>query len=232
MIRWTGAEGVRRRAIACRAATGAGPGRLWSGEKAVVRAPASHDAGRRCAAASVMSELIERDAIPEGYKVEVFAGRVIMTPRSPEQDWTVSDVKDAVKASGIARKRVFGDVLITFPGENDAAPDLTIVDFDAERRKTSYSCLDVLAAVAVPSESEGEKDYVRNVQKYGRFGIDFYMIADPFETTVTLMSEPHAVGYARVVEIPYGEPVSFTPAAGERVEIGTGAFPTCEAGGA
>ncbi len=65
---------------------------------------------------SVMSELIERGAVPEGYKVEVFDGRVIMTPQSPEQDWTVSDVKDAVKASGIARERVFGDVLITFPG--------------------------------------------------------------------------------------------------------------------
>jgi hypothetical protein len=55
------------------------------------------------------------------------------TPRSPEQDWTVSDVKDAVKAAGIARERVFGDVLITFPGENDAAPHLTIVGFDVER---------------------------------------------------------------------------------------------------
>ncbi len=80
-----------------------------------------------------------------------------MTPRSPEQDWTVSDVKDAVKAAGIARERVFGDVLVTFPGENDAAPDLTVVGFDAERRGNSYSCLDVLAVVEVPSEPEDEK---------------------------------------------------------------------------
>jgi Uma2 family endonuclease len=181
---------------------------------------------------SVMSELIERGAVPEGYKVEVFDGRVIMTPQSPEQDWTVSDVKDAVKASGIARERVFGDVLITFPGENDAAPDLTIVDFDAERRKNSYSCLDVLAVVEVPSEPEDEKDYVRNVRKYGRFGIDFYMIADPFKRTVTLMSEPCASGYGRTAEIPYGEPVSFTLATGERVEIDTGTFPTRDAGDA
>ena len=181
---------------------------------------------------SVMSELIERGAVPEGYKVEVFDGRVIMTPQSPERDWTVSDVKDAVKASGIARERAFGDVLITFPGENDAAPDLTIVGFDAERRKNSYSCLDVLAVVEVPSEPEDEKDYVRNVRKYGRFGIDFYMIADPFKTMVTLMSEPCASGYGRAVEIPYGEPVSFTLATGERVEIDTRTFPVRDAGGA
>lgn len=180
---------------------------------------------------SVMSELIERGAVPEGYKVEVFDGRVIMTPKNPEQDWTVSDVKDAVKASGIARERVFGDVLITFPGENDGAPDLTIIDSNAERRKNSYSCLDVLAVVEVPSEPEDEKDYVRNVRKYGRFGIDVYMIADPFKQMVTLMSEPHASGYGRVVEIPYGDPVGFTLATGERFVIDTGTFPTRDAGG-
>jgi hypothetical protein len=88
-----------------------------------------------------MSDLIERGGIPEGYKVEVFDRRVIMTPQSPERDWTVSDVKDVVKAAGIARERVFGDVLITFPGENDAAPHLTIVGFDAERRRTATPVL-------------------------------------------------------------------------------------------
>ena len=180
---------------------------------------------------SVMSDLIERGAIPEGYKVEVFDGRVIMTPQSPEQDWTVSDVRDAVKAAGIARERVFGDVLITFPGENDAAPDLTIVGFDAERRKNSYSCIDVLAVVEIPSEPDDEKDYVRNVQKYGRFGIDFYMIADPFKKVVTLMSEPQASGYGQVVRIPYGQSVSFTLATGERVKIDTSSFPTRDAHG-
>ncbi|MCD9873639.1 Uma2 family endonuclease [Streptomyces guryensis] len=178
-----------------------------------------------------MSDLIERGGIPEGFKVEVFGGRVIMTPQSPERHWTVRDVESAVSAAGIARERVFGDVLITFPGENDAAPDLTIIGFDAERRKNSYSCIDVLAVVEVPSEPEDEKDYVRNVRKYGRFGVDFYMIADPFKQTVTLMSEPHASGYGRVIEIPYGQPVGFTLATGERVKIDTGTFPTRAADG-
>jgi hypothetical protein len=173
-----------------------------------------------------MGDLIERGAIPEGYKVEVFDGRVVMTPQSPEQHWTVRDVENAVTAVGIARERVFGDVLIAFPGENDAAPDLTIVGFDAERRKNSYSCVDVLAVLEVTSEPEDEKDFVRNVRKYGRFGIDVYMIADPFNAIVTLMSEPHASGYDRLVEIPYGQPVSFTLATGERVRIDTSTFPT------
>ncbi|WP_246563501.1 Uma2 family endonuclease [Streptomyces roseirectus] len=172
-----------------------------------------------------MNDLIERGAVPEGYKVEIFDGRVIMTPQSPEQDWTVSDVKDAVKSAGIARERVFGDVLITFPGENDAAPDLTVIGLDADRRKNSYSCLDVLAVVEVASEPDDEKDYVRNVRKYGRYGIDVYLLADPFKKAVTLMTEPHSNGYGRAVEIPYGHPVSFTLATGERVTIDTSTFP-------
>jgi len=175
---------------------------------------------------SVMSDLIERGAVPDGYKIEIFDGRVIMTPRSPEQHWTVSDVMDAVKTAGIARERVFGDVLITFPGENDAAPDLTVIGFDAERRKNSYSCVDVLAVLEVASEPDDEKDYVRNVRKYGRYGIDVYLIADPFKKAVTLMTEPYAGGYGRAVEIPYGRPVTFTLATGERVTIDTSTFPT------
>ncbi|MFB6555711.1 hypothetical protein [Streptomyces sp. NPDC056405] len=105
-----------------------------------------------------------------------------------------------------------------------------MVDVGAERRRNSYSCLDVLAVVEVPSEPEDEKDYVRNVQKYGRFGINFYLVADPFKAMVTVMSEPHAAGYGRVVEVPYGRPVSFTLASGGRVEIDTRAFPTRDAG--
>jgi Uma2 family endonuclease len=178
---------------------------------------------------TVMSDLIERGGIPEGYKVEVFDGMVIMTPQSPEQDWTVSDVRDAAKAAGIARERILADVLIAFPGENDAAPDLTIVRSDAERRKNSYSCVDVLAVVEVTSEPDDQKDYVRNVQKYGRFGIDLYIIADPFTRIVTLKSEPHAAGYGQTKEIPYGESLVFTLATGERVKVDTGTFPSREA---
>ncbi|MFE5599904.1 Uma2 family endonuclease [Streptomyces coelicoflavus] len=175
---------------------------------------------------SIMGELVERDALPEGYTVAVFDGRVIMTPRTPEQDWTASDVRDAVKASGVARERVFGDVIIIVTGEDDAAPDLPIAGIGAERRGDGCSCLDVLAVVEVPSEPEDEKDYVRNVQKHGRFGIGFYLVADSFKAMVTVMSEPHGSGYGRTAEIPYGQPVSFTPATGERVEIDTATFPT------
>ncbi|MFI8851364.1 Uma2 family endonuclease [Streptomyces sp. 891-h] len=172
-----------------------------------------------------MDDLLARDAVPEGYRVEIFDGEVIMTPQSPEQDWTVNEVRSAVRKAAVPRERVFGDVLVRFPGENDAAPDLTILAEGAERHGDSYDCMDVLAAVEVTSRPDDDKDYVRNVAKYARFGIELYLIADPFKKLCTLMTEPHATGYAKVKEIPYGEPLTLTLSSGERIEIDTSDFP-------
>ncbi|WP_369207012.1 Uma2 family endonuclease [Streptomyces sp. PU-14G] len=172
-----------------------------------------------------MDDLLARGAVPEGYKVEIFDGEVIMTPQSPEQDWTLDEVRAAVRAAGIPRERVFGDVLVRFPGENDAAPDLAIVSDGATRHGNSYDCIDVLAVVEVTSRPDDDKDYVRNVRKYGRFGIDCYLIADPFRQVCTLMTESHATGYSTVREIAYGEPVTLRLITGERVEISTSDFP-------
>lgn len=177
---------------------------------------------------SVMDDLV-RGVVPEGYKIELFEGRVIMTPRSPEQDWTVSDVRDAAKSAGISRDRIFGDVLIKFPGENDAAPDLTILAEGASRSGNSFICVDVLAVVEVPSEPDDEKDYVRNVRKYSRYGIPAYLIADPFRRSCTLMTEPQARGYGATEEIPYGEELTLRLETGEIVRVDTGSFPVREA---
>lgn len=174
---------------------------------------------------TVMDDLLARGAIPEGYKVEIFDGEVIMTPRSPEQDVTVAVARYAVWQTEIGRDRVFSDVLVRFPGENDAAPDLTILAQGAERLGNGYPCNEVLAVAEVPSRPDDDKDYVRNVAKYARFGIELYLIADPFKQLCTLMTEPHATGYAEVQEIPYGEPLTLTLSTGERIEIDTSEFP-------
>ncbi len=179
---------------------------------------------------TVMDDLLARGAVPEGYKVEIFDGTVIMTPQSPEQYWTVLEVHAAAKAADIARERIFGDVLVRFPGENDAAPDLTIVADGAGRHGQTYDCIDVLAVVEVTSEPDDEKDYVRNVRKYGRFGVDCYVIADPFKRMCTVLTEPVATGYAKRREIAYGDPVTLTLATGERFTVDTSDFPVRDPG--
>jgi len=176
----------------------------------------------------VMRDLLALDGVPEGYRVEVFDGTVIMSPRTPELSQTVHMVSDAARDAvpfPIVRERVLGNVWVRFPGENDAAPDLVILTHDAERRGDSYVCIDVLAIADVINEPGSPRHYVRNVAKYARFGIDFYLIADPFKKLCTLMTEPHATGYSKVKEIPYGEPLRLTLSTGERIEVDTSTFP-------
>ncbi|MGP3985376.1 Uma2 family endonuclease [Streptomyces sp. 3N207] len=175
-----------------------------------------------------MRDLLARDGVPEGYKVEVFDGTVIMSPRTPEQSRTAFQIRRAVEDAvpfPIGRERVIGNVWLRFPGENDAAPDLAILAHDAERHGDSYDCIDVLAVAEVASRPGDEKDYVRNVAKYARFGIDLYLIADPFKQLCTLLTEPHATGYGKVKEIPYGQPFRLTLSTGERIEVDTSDFP-------
>ncbi|NGO70542.1 Uma2 family endonuclease [Streptomyces sp. SB3404] len=171
-----------------------------------------------------MDDLV-RGVIPEGYQIELFEGTVIMTPQGPEQSRTVFRLSSAAEAAELPAERVLSDVLIKFPGENDAAPDLTILAEGATRAGNSYFSHDVLAVVEVPSEPDDDKDYVRNVRKYGRYGIRTYLVADPFKGVCTLMTEPYATGYGKVQEVPYGETVTLYLDSGEVVPIDTSTFP-------
>jgi Uma2 family endonuclease len=172
-----------------------------------------------------MDELLRREALPAGYKVQSSDGHITMTPWSPEQDWTVDEVRVAARKAAIPRERVFSNVLVRFPGENDAAPDLTIIAEGAWRHRGRYSCVDLLAVVEVASRPEDKEHYVRNVAKYGRYGIETYLIADPFKQVCTLMTEPQPTGYAKRRETPYGETVTFPLVTGERFSVDTSDFP-------
>ncbi|MEU7313414.1 Uma2 family endonuclease [Streptomyces sp. NPDC007083] len=172
-----------------------------------------------------MDDLLERGAVPEGYKVEIFDGEVIMTPRSTQQFQTVYRFSRAAESAGVPLGRMAGDVLVRFPGENDAAPDWVIVADGADGEGNSYYCVDVLAALEVASRPGDEKDYVRNVAKYGRYGIATYVIADPFKQVCTLMTGPQPTGYTKVQEIPYGQSFTLGLSTGERIEIDTSDFP-------
>lgn len=62
-------------------------------------------------------------------------------------------------------------------------------------------------------------------QKYGRFGVGVYVIADPFTRICTLFEQPNGTGYAKRTEIPYGEPFEVRLATGESFTVDTGTFP-------
>lgn len=171
-----------------------------------------------------MWQEIEQTGHPAGYVVEIIDGRVIMTPQSPVQSWTISNVQRQGEAIGIDPRRLVTDVAIDFPGETSAAPDLAILDEAAVPIGRRFSCLDVLAAVEVVSSESDANDYVTKVAKYARFGIATYLIVDPFRGVCTLHEKAEAEGYKQVTEYAYGETVPLRVTDGLTVELDTSTF--------
>jgi hypothetical protein len=171
-----------------------------------------------------MWQEIEETGHPAGYVVEIIDGKVIMTPQSPVQDWTIDDVRDMAKAAGIDRRRLASDVAVDFPGETSAAPGLAILDEAAVAIGRRYSCVDVLAAVEVVSSDSDANDYVTKVAKYARFGIATYLIIDPFRGVCTLHEKAEAEGYKQVTEYAYGETVPLRVEGGLTVDLTTSRF--------
>ncbi|MFD7918665.1 Uma2 family endonuclease [Streptomyces sp. NPDC059740] len=148
---------------------------------------------------------IDYSVLPDGYQVSVFDGEIVLTPQSDTRYWTIESIAFAARTGQVPRARRLSDVLITFPGENDAAPDFVVLADGAEPvpGRKAYDHADVLLTVEVVSQPGDPKDYERNVVKYGRFGVPHYLVADPFRRRVTLFSEPFTAGYGHEETVAY-----------------------------
>jgi Uma2 family endonuclease len=161
----------------------------------------------------------------EGFKIEILEGKVVMTPQSPEQDWTTDDVKASALQAGISRDRLVSDVAIDFPDETSSAPDVSVLDKGAHRNQNRFTCVDLLAAFEVVSKPGDPNDYVLKVEKYGRYGVGVYVIADPFTRLCTVFEQPTGSGYAERTEVPYGGTIEVRLRTGEAFTVDTATFP-------
>ncbi|MBY8880184.1 Uma2 family endonuclease [Streptomyces sp. PLK6-54] len=162
----------------------------------------------------------------EGFKIEILDGKVVMTPRTPEQDWTIDEIKSAARRTGLTRERLVSDVAIDFPDETSSAPDVAILDNGAHRTQNRFTCVDLLAAFEVVSRPGDPNDYVLKVEKYGRYGVGVYVVADPFTRICTVFEQPQGTGYGERTEVRYGESFDVRLSTGEAFTVDTGTFPS------
>ncbi|MER7820339.1 Uma2 family endonuclease [Streptomyces sp. NPDC096153] len=160
-------------------------------------------------------------AAVEGFKVEVVGDRVIMTPQSEIQSWTILDVQVAARAAGVDTARLLSDVLVHFPGEPPRAPDVAILENGAT---APYAYEDLLAAVEIVSSKDDDNDYSIKLQQYARFGVPLYLIIDPFQATCAVLTDPEGARYAARQDYAYGEMVTLHLADGSTVQIPTDTF--------
>ncbi|MEU8579902.1 Uma2 family endonuclease [Streptomyces abikoensis] len=165
---------------------------------------------------------IERaSSVIEGFKIEAVGDRIIMTPQSSVQSWTILDVQVAALASGIDKSRLLSDVEFRFPGEPDRCPDVAIVEEGAAEPHT-YE--DLLAAIEIVSSKNDKNDYAIKVQQYAHFGVPLYLIIDPFRGECDLLTQPEGDTYARREQYKYGDTVSLRLADDSIVDIPTDTF--------
>ncbi|MFI9722363.1 Uma2 family endonuclease [Streptomyces sp. NPDC052396] len=165
---------------------------------------------------------MERAAsVIEGFKIEIVGDRIIMTPQSSVQSWTIHRVQTAAETSGIPGERLLSDVLIQFPGEPPRCPDVAIVE---EGATAPYSHDDVLAAIEIVSSKNDRNDYALKVQQYARYGVPICLIIDPFRGQCSLLTEPGDDAYASCAEYKYGDTVTLHLRDDSRVEIPTHTF--------
>ncbi|MET9515023.1 Uma2 family endonuclease [Streptomyces sp. NPDC002994] len=157
----------------------------------------------------------------EGFKVEVVGGRVVMTPQSNVQSWTIRRVQNAADAAGISEERLISDVLIKFPGDPDRVPDVTIL---TEGAKEPYTYEDILAAVEIVSTKDDVNDYEIKVQQYARYDVPIYLIIDPFRGECTLLTGPRGNDYEAREYYTYGETITLRLEDGSTVPIPTDEF--------
>ncbi|MDT3398445.1 Uma2 family endonuclease [Streptomyces sp. B1866] len=157
----------------------------------------------------------------EGFKVEVVEDRIVMTPQSHIQSWTILDVQVAAMSAGVRKERLLSDVLIDFPGESPRAPDVAIVE---EGARAPFSHDDLLAAVEIVSSENDSHDYVLKLGQYARFGVPLYLVVDPFRGECTLYARPADGKYAKQETFRYGETITLRLADGSAVELPTADF--------
>ncbi|MGK5631144.1 Uma2 family endonuclease [Streptomyces sp. URMC 123] len=157
----------------------------------------------------------------KGFKVEVVGDRIIVTPQSSIQSWTIFEIQAAARSAGLEMSRLLSDVLIHFPGEADRVPDVSILADGAEE---PYTFEDVLAAIEIVSSRNDGNDYAIKRKQYARFGIPTYLIVDPFRGECDLLTRPRGEDYTAQVTYTYGETIPLRLPDGSEVRIPTGTF--------
>ncbi|GHC42237.1 Uma2 family endonuclease [Streptomyces cinnamoneus] len=169
-----------------------------------------------------LRETVERLAAEyEGLKIEVVGDRIIMTPQSSVQSWTIFDVQTAAVAAGIDKQRLLSDVEFKFPGEPERCPDVAIVE---EGATEPWSHEDLLAAIEVVSSKNDRNDYAIKTRQYAHFGVPLYLIIDPFRGECDLLTQPKGDLYAHREQYKYGDTIPLQLADGSTVDIPTDTF--------
>ncbi|MGW1912761.1 Uma2 family endonuclease [Streptomyces sp. NPDC002076] len=158
-------------------------------------------------------ESLERTT-PEGYKVEIVAGAIFMSPQRDTHWEIILDIVEQLRTK-YPRKRVKSDVRVDYPGHlNGFASDVTLVAEGAEKTpKGLWRCDDVEFVAEVISKGTAHNDYGPKKTAYATAEVPVYLIVDPYQGKCHLYSQPKDGEYVSELTVTFGADVDMTTTA-------------------
>jgi len=141
-----------------------------------------------------MTEFFESLEAPEGIKVELLRGEVVMMAGP---DWVHNKIVLSVQVQiPYARWDALQTQDIAIPGEaSEPQPDLVVIErgaFEGPGRLVPAAA--VTLVVEVVSKTSVDRDYGRKRSIYAAGRIPGYLIIDPMEAQCVLLTEPQGKG--------------------------------------
>ncbi|WP_457028261.1 Uma2 family endonuclease [Kitasatospora sp. P5_F3] len=152
-------------------------------------------------------DVLEGVKLPEGYKVEITDGKIIMTPQGEKQRKVILKAAPQIEHQLAGQGDILSDVMVDFPSSlYGYAPDLAIVAPGAEHNSRGrYEWHDLEAVLEVVSASSQDNDFVKKLRLYAECGIPVYVVIDPSTALCTVYGDPSRTGvYQSQEAVPFG----------------------------
>ncbi|MFJ9415770.1 Uma2 family endonuclease [Streptomyces sp. NPDC101227] len=159
-----------------------------------------------------LDELFEQMPAPEGYKVEIVEGTVVMSPQRDIHWQTIRRIVRALEDRFGMDVLVTSDVRIDFPGElNGFAPDVAkFADGSTKDKAGRRRYQDIEFVAEVISKGTATNDYGPKKEAYATAEVPVYVIADPYIGRCRVFTDPQDGEYKSDLTLAYGKPIDLT----------------------
>ncbi|TVL92069.1 Uma2 family endonuclease [Streptomyces sp. SAJ15] len=158
-----------------------------------------------------MTEIFENLDVPEGIKVELLRGEIVMMAAP---SWVHNDIVEWVQAQiPIEKWQRKTTQAVAIPGEeSEPQPDLVVLEREAfQGPEALIPSPDVSLVVEVVSKTSRDRDYGAKRSIYAAGRVPAYLIIDPFAAECLLLTAPVGAGYEAKYQAQrttgFGEPV-------------------------
>lgn len=158
---------------------------------------------------ATLAELSEQMNVPDGYHVEIIAGRIVVSP-TPQLGHAkiVRRLEEALEPALPPGTDYYQNVTIVVADTGEQyVPDLLVLPADIPDDQWRFDAGMCLLVVEVTSPKDPETDRNMKLRGYATAGVPLYLLIDVDRRSVTLFSLPSESTYRKKLWIEHGEKI-------------------------